>query len=591
MTLQILAKRACPPDDGPVLKRWKPELKWPDEAVTPPALQAELDVKLEVQEPTSVLDLQTSPGRSSSSSSGGSLSSQPSLSGDDTSNSHVAATSTDESVHNDHDIASWMECMEGGLALSDFAKCDDGDGDDGVHPNSSEHPSSNEDVTKLENGIEHLVNADIDFGFELGAFSMSDMMLADPELCLMDQFPEGFHDAHRLLELDESLSSMMKSQGFEAVESSSEVITVATEAPLDSGLQLVHLLLACAEAIDESDFETARPMLGRLKTISNPYGDPMQRIALYFADALSDRLEPQALPPSPSEVDKELAFQSFYEFLPFSKFTYLTANQAIFEAVGYHNKIHVVDLDIQQGLQWPSFLQTLAIRPGGSPHFHLTAVGTNAPALELTQRRLTEFAHALDVPFEFTIVLAPLQTLTIQDLHLVTDAALAVNCSHVLHTLTTAATENLLTLLRSLNPEVVTLLEVEANHNGGKLLSRFVEALHYYCALFDALEGTLARDSPDRFLIENTTCFAEIRGIVAQEDGHALKSETWEKVLTKCGFRSKPLSSYSVQQAQLLLAYFASGDHATPYKLSEECGALIMGWQETPVMAVSSWSC
>ena len=133
------------------------------------------------------------------------------------------------------------------------------------------------------------------------------------------------------------------------------------------------------------------------------------------------------------------------------------------------------------------------------------------------------------------------------------------------------------------------VLEVEANHNGVNLLSRSVEALHYYCALFDALEGSLTRDSPDRFLIENTTCFAKIRGIVAREGGHAVKSETWQKVLTKCGFVSKPLSSYAVQQAQLLLAYFVTGD-GTPYKLSEDCGALIMGWQDTPVMAVSSWS-
>lgn len=317
----------------------------------------------------------------------------------------------------------------------------------------------------------------------------------------------------------------------------------------------------------------------------------MQRIALYFADALSDRLE-ATLPgeASSSELDKQLAFQSFHEALPFAKFTYLTANQAIFEAVGYRNNIHVIDLDIQQGLQWPLFLQTLAMRPGGPPHLHLTAVGTNASSLELTKRRLTEFAETLDVPFEFTILPEPLETLDsekIKKLELVTDAALAVNCSHVLHSLDDA--ERLLTSLRTLNPEVVTVLEVEANHNGVNLLSRFVEALHYYCALFDALEGSLTRDSPDRFLIENTTCFAEIRGIVAREGGHAVKSETWQKVLTKCGFVSKPLSSYAVQQAQLLLAYFVTGD-GTPYKLSEDCGALIMGWQDTPVMAVSSWS-
>jgi hypothetical protein len=56
--------------------------------------------------------------------------------------------------------------------------------------------------------------------------------------------------------------------------------------------------------------------------------------------------------------------------------------------------------------------------------------------------------------------------------------------------------ETLLVLIRSLNPKVVTLAEVEANHNGASLMSRFVEALHYDCAPFDALEGSLARDNP-----------------------------------------------------------------------------------------------
>jgi hypothetical protein len=583
MTLQIVAKRASPLEvEGPALKRWKPsQPMWAVEGVTPapapppPPPQGAVKVEEVQEEPTSVLDLQTSPGRSCSSSG-----SHPSLSGDEAAH---GVGSTDESVH---DIASWMECMEdpnGPLALTDFANCSEG----------NRHHAASEAVTKLD----HFVNADIDFGFALGdddhgAFSMSAMLADDPGLCLMDEpkflqcFPDGFHDAHRLLNFDDSLSPMMNPHG---------VGETVMEPPLDSGLQLVHLLLACAEAIDEADFDIARPMLSRLKAISNPYGDPMQRIALYFADALSHRLAVETVEPALDPSSRELAFQSFYEVLPFSKFTHFTANQAIFEAVGYRSKIHIVDLDVQQGLQWPSLLQTLSMRPGGPPELRITAVGTNVAGLELTKRRLTEFARSLDVPFEFVIVAEDLASLRKDALRLASDEALAVNCSQVLHGFTgdEGVLETLLVLIRSLNPKVVTLAEVEANHNGASLMSRFVEALHYYCALFDALEGSLARDSPDRFLIENTTLFAEIKGIVAALDrGHArhVKSEAWQAWFKKCGFRSTPLSAYAVQQAQLLLAYFVTGD-ATPYKVSEECGALVMGWQDTPVMAVSSWSC
>jgi hypothetical protein len=697
------------------------------------------------QEPTSVLDLQTSPGRSSSSTA--SLSSQQSLSsGEETSfsahttNSGDGVCSSEERSSAEHrhqqgeeeeplnllqeqmnvaaselnlqqqhphlgdqDIASWMDCMEdpdGPLGLSDFEECEAG--------------GSHSSVLKVQAEIDFAGAVDLDFGFDeafpnflpVSAGLIMSEMLSD--VCFMDEpkpilLPEGFQE-------DDSLSSMLgcssirsgaggatceltsvsnsiggldipllqqDSQSCAVVDNSLlncrqksirvetdsfnedgsphphhnrseswgssgqvQVSTTLQQQPEDSGLHLVHLLLACAEAIDETDFDSARPMLTRLRTTSNPYGDPMQRIALYFADALSDRLATElilpgtfssessssmdpssspssssssssssSLPPSTSpcpsassaNLERELAYQAFYEKLPFAKFAHLTANQAIYEAVALSSnskKVHVVDLDIQQGLQWPSFIQSLAMRPGGPPHLRVTAVGTNATALQLTGRRLSEFAQALDVPFDFTpAVVERLDNLSGADLmHIAPDEALAINCSHVLHTLAgnPAGLERILSLFRSLNPRVVTLLEVEANHDGPSLILRFVEALHHYCALFDCLEGSLGRDSPERFRIESTAFALEIKDIVALEGSKRrnrhVKFETWQSRFAKAGLRAKSLSSFAVKQAQLLLEFLATGSNML-YKLSEEGSALILGWQDTPVVAVSSWSC
>jgi hypothetical protein len=60
---------------------------------------------------------------------------------------------------------------------------------------------------------------------------------------------------------------------------------------------------------------------------------------------------------------------------------------------------------------------------------------------------------------------------------------------------------NLLAMFRNLNPNVVTLLEVEANHNQASFITRFVEALHYYCALFDSLEARLAATATTGFTL------------------------------------------------------------------------------------------
>lgn len=493
--------------------------------------------------------------------------------------------------------------------------------------------------------LEEVLKSDFDFDFELTSLDDADQVT--DQTCfpcfpsLLSEFleeplllPESFHDAQRLQELDESLSSMLscdvkptgvpttaelvklvescedsrrgkQQQGSnshhsrsESWGSTGEVVTTTTTtatAPEESGLQLVHLLLACAEAIEKSDYATAKPILTQLQRVSNPRGDPMQRIALYFGEALSDRLA-NNVGPLPL-VDSKLAYQAFYKVLPFAKFSHITANQTIYEAVVQSAHVHVIDLDIQQGLQWPCFIQSLAMRPGGAPHLRISAVGTNESALQTTQRRLTEFAESHKVPFEFTPVISTLSSLSMSSFQIRPKEELAINCSQVLHTLTGegALLDNLLAVFRNLNPNVVTLLEVEANHNGASFHARFVEALHYYCALFDSLEGTLTRENQDRFHIENTAFAAEIKDIVALQGSSRrarhVRSETWRALFLKAGFRASPFSSYTIQQAQMLLEFLTKPNSASmPYKLSEESNALILGWQDTPVMGVSAWS-
>lgn len=70
----------------------------------------------------------------------------------------------------------------------------------------------------------------------------------------------------------------------------------------DSGLELVHLLLACAEAIAKDDYLAARRFLHHLHRVVSPVGDSMQRVASCFADALSARLSPPSAVPTSSSL-------------------------------------------------------------------------------------------------------------------------------------------------------------------------------------------------------------------------------------------------------------------------------------------------
>ena len=136
----------------------------------------------------------------------------------------------------------------------------------------------------------------------------------------------------------------------------------------DSGLQLVNLLLACAEAVAKEDYLLARKYIHHLNRVVTPLGDSMQRVASCFTEALSSRLDatitntstsnaPKPYSPFPSNFLEVLnIYQIVYQACPYVKFAHFTANQAIFEAFEAEERVHVIDLDILQGYQWPAFM-------------------------------------------------------------------------------------------------------------------------------------------------------------------------------------------------------------------------------------------
>ncbi|KAA8517591.1 hypothetical protein F0562_015065 [Nyssa sinensis] len=53
----------------------------------------------------------------------------------------------------------------------------------------------------------------------------------------------------------------------------------------------------------------------------------------------------------------------------------------------------------------------------------------------------------------------------------------------------------------SLAPKVVTVVEQELSH-AGSFLGRFVEAMHYYSALFDSLGASYGEENEKRHVVE-----------------------------------------------------------------------------------------
>ncbi|CAN4079073.1 unnamed protein product [Withania somnifera] len=371
----------------------------------------------------------------------------------------------------------------------------------------------------------------------------------------------------------------------------------------DSGLQLVHLLLACAEAVSKEDYMLARRYLHHLNRVVTPIGDSMQRVASYFTEALSARLAatlatkpctsvPKPFTPfPPNSLEILKIYQILYQACPYIKFAHFTANQAIFEAFEAEERVHVIDLDILQGYQWPAFMQALAARPGGAPFLRITGVGTSPEAVRETGRCLTELAHSLHVPFEFHPVGEELEDLKPQMFNRRIGEALAVNSVNRLHRVPGNCIDNLLGMIRDQAPNIVTIVEQEASHNGPYFLGRFLEALHYYSAIFDSLDATFPGDSSQRAKLEKYIFGPEIMNIVSCEGMERVvrheRLEKWRRVMEGKGFKGVPLSANAVTQSKILLGLYS----CEGYKLTQHNGCLLLGWQDRAILAASAWRC
>ncbi|KAI7741851.1 hypothetical protein M8C21_023685 [Ambrosia artemisiifolia] len=381
------------------------------------------------------------------------------------------------------------------------------------------------------------------------------------------------------------------------INNNNQVVIVDSQ---ENGIRLVHTLMACAEAVQQENYKLAENLVAQAGMLAVAQAGAMRKVATCFAEALARRiyrLTPQSVDP-PAFTD--LLQMHFYETCPYIKFAHFTANQAILEAFEGKKKVHVIDFGMKQGMQWPALMQALALRPGGPPTFRLTGIGPpsgdNTDYLQQVGWKLAQLADTIHVEFEFRgFIAGSLADLEPSMFDLRNDEVLAVNSVFELHQLLArpGSVEKVLTAVKEMKPEILTVVEQEANHNGVSFLERFTESLHYYSTLFDSLEssgggGTEVSDQ-DKIMSE-VYLGKQICNVVACEGMDRVeRHETltqWKNRLDSAGFEPVHLGSNAFKQASMLLALFAGGDG---YRVEEDDGCLMLGWHTRPLIATSAW--
>uniref|UniRef100_J3LM89 Uncharacterized protein n=2 Tax=Oryza brachyantha TaxID=4533 RepID=J3LM89_ORYBR len=294
---------------------------------------------------------------------------------------------------------------------------------------------------------------------------------------------------------------------------------------------------------------------------------------------------------------------------PYMKFGHFTANQAILEAVAGDRRVHIVDYDIAEGIQWASLMQAMTSRPDGvpAPHLRITAIsrsgGGGARAVQEAGRRLSAFAVSIGQPFSFgQCRLDSDERFRPTTVRMVKGETLVANC--VLHqaaaTTTirrpTGSVASFLSGMAALGARLVTVVEEEgeAEKDGdsdaaGGFVRRFMEELHRYSAVWDSLEAGFPTQSRVRGLVERVILGPNIAGAVSRAyrgvDGGEGRCG-WGEWMRGNGFAAVPLSCFNHSQARLLLGLFNDG-----YTV-EETGPnkIVLGWKARRLMSASVWA-
>ncbi|KAK5810366.1 hypothetical protein PVK06_025678 [Gossypium arboreum] len=373
-------------------------------------------------------------------------------------------------------------------------------------------------------------------------------------------------------------------------------------------VDLWSLLTQCAQSVAVNDQRTANEMLKLIRQHSSESGDGTQRLAHYFANALTTRLAGMGAPlyahllsNRTSAADVLKAYGVYVLACPFKKMSNFYANKRIMELAEKATTLHIIDFGICYGFQWPCLIQLLSAQAGGPSKLRITGIEFPQPGfrpaerVEETGRRLKRYCERFNVLFECNVIAKKWEAIQLEELKITKDEVVVVNCMYRLKNLPddtvapTSARETVLKLIRSINPELFIHGVTNGTYNAPFFVSRFREALFHFSAQFDIFEATVARDDPKRMMFEKEIHGRDIMNLIACEGTERVeRPETykqWHVRTLRTGFKRVPLNQELVKKVMDMI----QSSYHRDFVVDVDGHWMLQGWKGRIIYALSCW--
>ncbi|KAK4790997.1 hypothetical protein SAY86_031410 [Trapa natans] len=398
--------------------------------------------------------------------------------------------------------------------------------------------------------------------------------------------------------------------------------TVGRDSSNDSdkdGRWAEQLLNPCAAAVTAGDVSRVQHFLCVIHELASPTGDPNHRLAFHGLRALRHHLSPNFMYTATSTTTEAVAtfassepsffrrsILNFNDHSPWFSLPSNVANSSILQllrglAPDKSRSLHIVDIGVSHGAQWPMLLDSLSRRQGGPPRLiRLTIVSASSesdagmpfsvgPAGYDYCRLLLDFAKKININLQINRLNDhPLQSLTSNAIRTTPGETLIVSTQFRLHYLNHNVPDErtrFLKALRSLEPEGVILSENNSCCSCAgcaDFATGFSRRVEYLWRFLDSANATYkGRESNERRMMEGEAA----KALFNRADMNEGKGKWFER-MHGAGFSGEAFGEDAIEAARALLR---KHDSNWEMRTEENDGSLSLWWKGQPVSFCSLW--